>query len=287
MMIDAHAHLVTDDPAYPARPPRGADGPAAGAEPMTAERLLTALRDNGMGGAVAVQRAHVYGYDNSYVVDSASRHPGRLAAMCVIDAQAPDAARTVRHWAGRGAVAMRLTAPGGSRHGGEGGTDWFAGPRARTVWETASELGLSLCLHLYRWNRDECLRAVAAVAADFPGTPLVLDHVASVETERPRPYPGSAGLLALADLASVHVKVTTLNFARSIAAGAEPATSVAWLVSRFGADRVLWGSDVTQTAGAYADMVKIARDAVAGLSTADAAMVLGGTAAALYGVRPR
>ncbi|WP_219460083.1 amidohydrolase family protein [Nonomuraea rhizosphaerae] len=290
-LIDAHAHLVTDDPAYPYDPPGGTVSDAVRNDPMTAERLLAALDDNGLTAAVAVQRAHVYGYDNSYVVDSAARRPDRLRAMCVIDARAPDSAGTVRHWAERGAVAMRLTSPGGTQHGGTPGAGWFAGPAALPVWRQVSELGLSMCLHLYRWNRDESLRALPAVAREFPGTPIVLDHIASVETDRPEsvgadrgePFPGATGLLALADLPQVHVKVTTLNFARIIAAGVAPSGVVEWLVSRFGADRVLWGSDVTQTAGTYADMARIARESVAGLSERDAAMVLGGTAAALYG----
>ncbi|WP_211589580.1 amidohydrolase [Microbispora sp. H11081] len=282
MPIDAHAHLVTDDPAYPFNPPGGSVSDAVRNDPMTAERLLGALDATGQAAAVAVQRAQVYGYDNSYVVDSAARHPGRLAAMCVVDAQAPDAARTVRHWAERGAVAVRLTSPGGNQHGGTPGTGWFAGAPAREVWREAAGLGLSMCLHLYRWNREESLEALPAVAREFPGTPVVLDHVASVEVDRGRPYPGEDALLALADLPEIHVKVTTLNFARVIAAGREPSAVVEWLVSRFGADRVLWGSDVTQTPGAYDDMVRIARESVAGLSPQDAARVLGGTAAALY-----
>ncbi|MFF5244220.1 amidohydrolase family protein [Streptosporangium sp. NPDC000095] len=281
-LIDAHAHLVTNDPAYPFNPPGGSVSDAVRDDPMTAERLLAAMRDHELSGAVAVQRAHVFGYDNSYVVDSAARHPDRLAAMCVLDAQAPDAARTVRHWAERGAAAVRLTSPGGNQHGGTPGTEWFAGERAREVWRQASELGLSMCLHIYRWNRDESLRALAAVVREFPDTPVVLDHIASVETDRPAPYPGAGELLALADLPQVHVKVTTLNFARIIAAGGAPSVVVEWLVSRFGAERVLWGSDVTQTAGAYADMVGIARESVSGLSARDAALVLGGTAASLY-----
>jgi predicted TIM-barrel fold metal-dependent hydrolase len=105
--------------------------------------------------------------------------------------------------------------------------------------------------------------------------PVVLDHVASVEVAEP----DADLLLALVDRPEVYVKVTTLNFAR-----VDPAPLVEWLVTHFGADRVLWGSDVTQTRGAYADMVATARRAVAGLSEPDAERVLGGTAATLYRV---
>jgi L-fuconolactonase len=265
MLVDAHAHLVTDDPAYPARKPP--------AQLMRAEDLLEALRDNGLHGAIAVQRAHVYGYDNSYVLDSARRHPDRLRAMCVIDAQAPDADKTVHDLADRGAAAIRLTAPGGNRHSGPAGADWCAGPEARRVWAAAAETGLSMCLHIYRWNRADVLSALLAVVRAFPGVPVVLDHVASVEAADP----DADLLLALVDLPEVYVKVTTLNFAR-----VDPEPLVEWLVAHFGASRLLWGSDVTQTRGTYADMVGTARRAVAGLSEPDAERVLGGTAATLY-----
>lgn len=261
MLVDAHAHLVTDDPAYP---------PVGDATLMPAERLLDSLRDNGLHGAVAVQRAHVYGYDNSYVLDSARRHPDRLRAMCVIDAQAPDAAKTVHDLADRGAAAIRLTAPGGNQHSGPAGVDWFTGT---DVWAAAAETGLSMCLHVYRWNRDDVLRALPAVARSFPEVPVVLDHVASADLA------DVDLLLPLVDLPEVHVKVTTLNFAR-LGRDAEPL--VAWLAAHFGPGRLLWGSDVTQTRGTYDEMVATARRVVGCLSEADAAQVLGGTAAALY-----
>jgi predicted TIM-barrel fold metal-dependent hydrolase len=272
MLVDAHAHLVTDDPAYPHATPAAPDAV------MRAETLLESLRDNGLHAAVAVQRAHVYGYDNSYVLDAARHHPDRLRAMCVIDAQARDADKTVHDLADRGAAAVRLTAPGGNQHGGPAGTAWFAGDAARQVWAAAAGTGLSMCLHVYRWNRGDVLRALPAVVRAFPGVPVVLDHVAAVDVADP-----DAGLLlALVELPEVHVKVTTLNYAQLERAGRDPEPLVEWLVAHFGAARLLWGSDVTQTRGTYAGMVATARRAVAGLSEPEAAQVLGGTAATLY-----
>lgn len=269
MLVDAHAHLVTDDPAYP---------PVGDATLMPAETLLDSLRANGLHAAVAVQRAHVYGFDNSYVLDSARRHPDRLRAMCVIDAQVTDAAKTVHDLADRGAAAIRLTAPGGNQHAGPAGTDWFAGPESRPVWAAAAETGLSMCLHVYRWHRGDVLRALPAVVRAFPGVPVVLDHVASVDVaDRDADL-----LLALADLPQVYVKVTTLNFAQLHRAGRDAEPLVEWLAAHFGSARLLWGSDVTQTRGTYADMVATARRVVGCLPAPDAARVLGGTAATLY-----
>lgn len=283
MLVDAHAHLVTDDPAYPPSP---AAGTAAGDNLMTAGRLLGALRGQGATAAIAVQRAHVYGYDNSYVLDSARSYPDRLRAMCVIDAQAADAGQTVHDLAGRGAAAIRLTAPGGNRFSGTPGAAWLAGAAARRVWAAVADTGLSMCLHVYRWNRGDVLRALPAVVREFPDVPVVLDHVAALDVEEPQPYPEAGLLLALAELPRVYLKVTTLNFARILAVGGDPEPLVAWLAGHFGPDRLLWGSDVTQTRGTYDQMWAIARRAVSGLPGPDAAKILGGTAARLYDLRP-
>ncbi|MET0135157.1 MAG: amidohydrolase family protein [Kibdelosporangium sp.] len=283
MLIDAHAHLVTDDPGYPFDPPTA---PVAPDGLMPAEHLLESLRANKASAAIAVQRAHVYGYDNSYVLDSAQKYPDRLRAMCVIDGQAEDADRTVRELAGRGAVAIRLTAPGGNRSSGPGGADWFAGAAASRVWAAAAATGLSMCLHVYRWNRGDVLRALPAVAQAFPDVPVVLDHVAALDVAGPRPYPDSDLLLALVDLPRVHIKVTTLNFAPLLAAGHDPQQLVGWLATHFGPSRLLWGSDITQTKGEYDEMVAIARRAVASLPGSDADEILGGTAARLYALGP-
>lgn len=276
MLVDAHAHLVTDDPAYPRV--------GAPSSLMPADLLLESLRNNGFTAAVAVHRAHVYGYDNSYVLDSARRYPDHLRAMCVIDAQAPEAAKTVHDLAGRGAAAIRLTAPGGNQHSGPAGTDWFAGTAAREVWAAAADNGLSMCLHIYRWNRGDVLAALPAVVRAFPGVPVVLDHVAALDATGPSPWPDGDLLLALVDLPEVYVKVTTLNFAQLQRAGHDPAPLVEWLAAHFGPARLLWGSDVTQTRGTYAELVATARRAVAGLPEPAAASILGGTAAALYGL---
>lgn len=283
MLIDAHAHLVTYDPAYPVDPPRGSISAAAINNPMTIAQLLTSLRENGVAGAVAVQRAQVFGYDNSYVLDAAAEHPDVFRAMCVIDGQADDAAATVRQLAGRGAAAIRLTAPGGAAADGPSGTDWFAGEKADRVWAAVADAGLSMCLHLYRWNRDESLRALTELCSRYPGVPVVLDHVASVDTAGPEPFVGSDSILPLVDHEQVYVKITTLNFAQHRRTGTDDSAVMRWLVGAFGADRILWGSDVTQTPGTHREMIEAARAATADLPEPQAAAVLGGTAARLYG----
>ncbi|MDQ7910135.1 hypothetical protein RB614_37135 [Phytohabitans sp. ZYX-F-186] len=64
--------------------------------------------------------------------------------------------------------------------------------------------------------------------------------------------------------------------------GGDPAKLVEWLVARFGARRVLWGSDITQTRLPYPEMVELARASVRTLPDAEAGAVLSGTAHTLY-----
>jgi predicted TIM-barrel fold metal-dependent hydrolase len=75
---------------------------------------------------------------------------------------------------------------------------------------------------------------------------------------------------------------STINLA-NLAKNGVPADGVlAHLIGFFGADRVLWGSDIGQSKGTYAEMVALALAAVARLDTDDQRRVLCGTGKAVY-----
>jgi predicted TIM-barrel fold metal-dependent hydrolase len=66
-------------------------------------------------------------------------------------------------------------------------------------------------------------------------------------------------------------------------AGEHAAAFVELLVDRFGAERLVWGSDYPQTHDrSYAELVALGRDACAGLAPADQARVLGENAQRLW-----
>ncbi|WP_429523360.1 amidohydrolase family protein [Paraburkholderia youngii] len=54
------------------------------------------------------------------------------------------------------------------------------------------------------------------------------------------------------------------------------------VVRSFGADRVMWGSDIAQSKGEYKDMVQLAKDSASSLSEADQRKVLHTTAERVY-----
>lgn len=282
-LFDSHAHLVSADfDRYPVSPLSGELDRKLD-NPVTAEVLLGLMDEQGVERACAVQRAHVYGYNNAYVIDSAKRHADRLVAVCVIDAAAADSAATVARWADEGAVGMRLS----EKTKGQG-TSWLDSDNAQRAWEAVERLGLSMCVHMYRWNRQEVLRSLLVLAQRFPKVPLVLDHLSNPIEESGAPdYGVDADLLALKPLANVYLKYSHINLARMAKNGVNSADVLHRVLQDFPAERVMWGSDVAQSAGTYDEMVGAARSATAKLTPEQVQAVLRGTAEAVYGARWR
>lgn len=280
MIFDSHAHLISRDfERYPTGPLSGEPLlPESIDNIVTAEELVALMDANGVTRALAVQRAHVYGFDNSYILDAARRYPDRLAAMCMIDAQAPDAGQTVRALtAAGGAVAIRLTEPGRGA-----GPEWFASDEAQSVWRAAADIGISLRLHFYAWNREYCIPRLLRLAVEYASVPIVLDHLSS-----PKPEAGVDGIdesmERLAELPNVSILASTINFKRLESAGQSTAAVMKRVVGLFGARRVTWGSDVAQSSGRYEDMLAMALTAVSQLTEADRDDVLYATGQRLYG----
>jgi len=282
-MIDTHAHLIADDPvAYPPSPPSGQVKPEELENPMTAERLLGEMDRHSLKCAVLVQRGSIYGFDNRYVCDSAARHPQRLAAVCAIDATAEDAVSAVRRWVrGSGAAGIRLMEL-------VKGSDlsWLDSVTARAVWREADALKVPVCVHFFPWNRTAGLTALKAILAELPELRVVIDHFSNMNVQAGPPDYGVDSLLQdVAQFAGVHTKFTTIPLGRLRAAGIDAAPIVARVVELFGPERVMWGSDITQTPGTYDYMVDLGRKAVHSLTPSIQEALLSGTAQALYGAK--
>lgn len=280
-MIDTHAHLVTGDTAsYPPSPPGGTLNPGDLDNPMTVELLLAGMDANGVDKAVLVQRGSIYGFDSAYVCDSAARFPARLAAVCSIDATAQDCADSVRHWVkGRGAAGIRLMEL-------VKGMDisWLDGPVAREAWREAAALGVPVCVHFFPWNRAEGLTRLDAILRDVPGLTVVIDHFAAIRSDAGPPDHGVDDLLErIAAHDGATIKFTTIPLGRLDAAGIDFRPVVARVKDLFGAERMMWGSDITQSPGSYADMAALGRRAVEGMGASESEQILGGTAMRVYG----
>ena len=243
---------------------------------MTVEDLLARMSVLEVSRAVVVQRAHVYGFDNAYVLSAVRDRRDRLAAVACLDSTAPAAGATAAALVAAGASGLRFTTAG--QHAED--TAWLSGPYAVEVWKTAHRCGASLCVHLSRSNRDAGVAALVPLLARFPSVPLVLDHVGNPTSEGP--HFGLSALDPLVSSGNVKAKISTINFGYVRKAGDDVADFTAAVVARFGAERVMWGSDVAQSHGDYAGFVADAQAAVASLPAGARDAVLGATAASVY-----
>ncbi len=280
-MIDSHAHLLSDDPMrYPPSPPSGELKPGELDDPMTIGRLLGEMDKAGVDKAVLVQRGSVYGFDNSYVCDSAEAYPDRLAAVCAINGEADDAAERVRYWVkDRGAVGIRFME---LVRGADIG--WLDSDNSRKAWRTAHDLGVPVCVHFFPWNRRAGLTHLRSILGELPEVSVVIDHFSNMSVDDGAPDYGVDDLLAaVADFSGVNVKYTTIPLGRLAQAGTDATPIVRRVVDLFGADRVMWGSDISQSPGTYDYMADLARTSVALLDDAQKEQVLDGTTRAVYG----
>jgi len=267
ILLDTHTHVVAADrAAYPLS--RTGTGRWIDEAPHDAEALLACMDASGVAGAVLVQGVGAYSFDNRYVADSAARHPDRFASACCVDPNGEDPAATLTYWVReRGVRGVRLFAL-------SAGPSWLDEPRTFPIWERAAELGAHVIVTAFPHQ----LPQVRSVLARFPDVPVSLDHCGF-------PPPGSepSEIYALADLENLHLKVTTLVLDGVPASGADPAAWVERIVARFGACRVMWGSDFCQTHDrTYAELVALARRAFSRLTDEERSWCLGRTAARLW-----
>jgi len=295
-LFDTHAHIISADTVkYPIGPLNGRPQ-AVPKNPFHAGLLLQGMDEAGVSHACAVQRAFVYGTDNSYVLDVAREHSERLTPVVVLradDASTPEALRTLA--ARQRLGGLRLA----SSHYDHLDTGWFNSPAALQTWRTAADLHLPVAIIFPPSQLEYLLPAIAVVAAMFPMLPIVIDHLGInhranllVARERalniPDPYLGppdfaiSEPLRRLRLLPNVYFKLTSINFERLEEDGVALSQFVRHCVAEFGAERLMWGSDIGQSEGAYTDLAAKARHATELLSEQQREQLLFGTAARLY-----
>lgn len=277
MIVDAHHHLW--DPAI-------RDYPW-----MTGERALLRRRMGwddlaeltgaaGVEATVAIQAAT--SEDETRELLAAAREPGSPVAAVVgwVDLTAPDLAERV--------AALR-EAPGGDRlvglrHPAEDEPDpcWLARDEVLAGLRELTSLRLRYDLLL----QPRHLPAALTLVESLPELALVVDHGAKPPIADGGWQPWSSGLAELAAHESVHCKlsglVTEAPWDAWRDAGIERYAER--LLELFGAERLMFGSDwpVSTLAASYEEVLELARQTLAGVSTAEREAVLGGTATRFY-----
>ncbi|MGR4863111.1 amidohydrolase family protein [Caulobacter sp. LARHSG274] len=279
-IADCHAHVVTADRI--AFPPVRADDAAIDvvvARNFDTQQLLGDMTAQGVGQALLVQRGQIYGFDNSYICEAAAKSGGRLKPVCAINARQEGCGQVAHDWRRRGATGFRLMA---GLH--ETGFEWLDGPYAKGLWDAAADWQLPMCVHLFPKARSEGLERLIALTDRYPKLPIVVDHLTNVVITGP----GETGiddlLRRLAERPNVILKFTTIPLGGLKERGLHAAEVLRAYIALVGPERLTWGSDVTQSAGSYAEMVALARDAVGQFDAATQRLLLAGTVMKTYGL---
>jgi L-fuconolactonase len=275
-IVDCHAHILSRDPArYPYSPITGHLPEWFDERAVDGEMLRARLDAAGVSKAVLVQFSTVHGYDNTYVVDTAAQHAGRFVGGCVIDATEPQVAETMSGWAERGVAGFRLTsadrvvAP-----------DWVLVP---AVWERTIELGLPLCVHFNLGNRAEGMPMLDQMLQRFGReAAVVLDHLGNPPFDEGPPLYGMGPLLDMARHERFSVKFSTVNLRRLAEARVEVEPVLRLLIERFGAHRIMWGSDSPNSPGDYGDLLGQMQHELVVFSQAEQDWIMGGTVTTVY-----
>jgi predicted TIM-barrel fold metal-dependent hydrolase len=273
-LFDTHAHLISGDEVRYPRAVAEAGTPATGAlvQMPEVEKLLGWMDESHVAGGVAVQRRGTYGYNNNYVLDSTDRFRSRLMPVVMLDAADPATPELLQQYVReRGLAGLRLTGAPGD----DGALPWLGSPAALRSWTVAQEYGLAMVVMTSPPGRvPQALSECQRLASQFPGVRLVLDHLAWPDLRGAPDFGVDATLRALAPVRNIHFKFTSVNIEQLTGAKLAPADTLRRVVDAFGADRVMWGSDIGNSAGTYGEFVRGAIAATAQLNAEEQRKVL-------------
>lgn len=270
--FDSHAHLVADDQVrYPRNPmqrpadapyrppgvvgrPGGHHGPNPINEVPDTSRMLRWMQDANVVGAVAVQKRMIYRYDNRYILDSSDAHPDVFSAVVILDAEDPATPETVRDWTRRhGLAGLRLF--GGRKP--DGSMPWLDSAQALASWQAVNDAGLVMDLEvLAQGGGGPSIPAIIELAERFPDVRIVLDHLLEPEMDEGTHFGLDNRYEQLAGRERIFFKFTSINLDICREGGIAADKVLRRAVDMFGADHIMWGSDIGTSSGTYKDMVQ-------------------------------
>lgn len=221
--------------------------------------------------SVAVQKRMIYRYDNSLILDACDEHPDVLIPLVILDAEDTATPELLRKWKdAHGLCGVRLF---GYRQE-DGLTPWLNSFQAHHTWRTAQELGLVVDLEIIcREGGHVAIPAVLELARAYPQIPIVLDHMLEPHVID-RDFGLGAGYAELARVNSIFFKFTSINLDILRESKVDSAEFLRRAVDFYGADRIMWGSDIGTSSGTYMDMVQRALEACRFLTARETDAVL-------------
>lgn len=277
MRLDAHQHFWHYVPAHY---PWITDRLAVLKRDYAPEDLAPDLRALGFDGTIAVQARQDVA-DTEYLLGLAERHPLVTGVVGWVDLCSAEVGRQLQTYAKHPALV-------GVRHivHDEPDDDFMLRPDFRAGIARLRDHGLTYDLLLFPRHLP---RAVTLVD-EFPDQPFVLDHIAKPLVREQRMAPWTDDVRRLAERPNVYCKlsglVTEAHWDRWTPEDIWPYLDV--IIEAFGTSRLMIGSDwpVCTLAADYARTMELVIHYVERRHPAAADAILGGNAAAFYGIGP-
>lgn len=272
IITDAQVHIW--GPNVPARPWReGQSVPGEPDKPFEISYILGAMDAAGVDRAVLVPHGERNGLVPAGVNDlglaAAAEYPGRFGVMGVIWSFDDPSLTDLATWKRPGMLGVRISNRQ-SRTGilGDGRADWF--------FRGASEHGIPVMLYAPGRNAE-----AEAVARRYPDVRILLDHLnISLPLERSLAEHVDE-VIALARYPNVVAKVSAMP--RLVRGEAWPYPTlhpqIRRVVDAFGAERCIWGSDLSGLGVPYADWVQAVTEGMDFLTQSEKELIMGGALA--------
>jgi L-fuconolactonase len=237
---------------------------------LRCDEAMSLMDDAGVDRAVLIAPMSAWEHDhNGAVLEAATRYPERFAVMGRVDLDAADTVDFFEWKESPGILGIRLS---DEQLLVDGGGDW--------IWPAAASA--SLPVMVFAPGRTA---AIEEKARTYPELQVIVDHLnLAVGAKADSIGPTIEALMPLADLPNVAVKLSALPCYVS-----EPFPfptlhpHLQRIIGGFGAERCLWGSDLTRLPCSYGDWVRTITEAASYLSEHEKALIMGGSLAEWLG----
>ena len=273
--IDAHSHIWTRDvEKFPLADGQTLDDLSPPS--FTDAELLKVCEPLGVRRAVLIQHHIYHGWDNTYLVDAAKRHPDRFRVVGMVDDLSPKPGEQMTQLLSKHVTGFRITP------WIRGAEEWLDGSGMAEMWKTAAETGQAICCLI----DPSDLEAVGKMCQRHPDTPVVIDHFARIGVDGMIRNSDVKSLCEFHKIKSVKVKVSAYYaLGKKKPPYDDLVPMIRQLLDAFGPERLMWASDSPYQLGdgnSYQASLELVQKRIDFLSQGDREWLLRKTAAETY-----
>jgi predicted TIM-barrel fold metal-dependent hydrolase len=273
-LIDAHSHIwtreVTRFPLKKGTKLTDLDPPS-----FSVDALLKLTAANRVGRVVLIQHHLFHGYDNSYLVHAAAKHPKVFRVVGMVNDLGPNPAREMKDLLRSHVTGFRITSWIRKKA-------WLKGAGMESMWRCAADTGQAICCLM----DPPDLPSLDAMCERHPKTPVVIDHFARIGVDGTIRDQDIEKLCKLARHARTHVKLSAYY---ALGAKQSPYLDLLPMIRKvidaFGPDRCMWASDSPyqlEDGHSYTASLQLIQKHCPFLSDGDRDKILHGTAQRVY-----